>query len=132
MDNRNFNRRYELEIGQRFGKLLVTQVRPALLMVCDCGAEVAGRVPSHVVISRLKSCGCLRRATKKTVGYQHNDWTLIELLQDGSNAYMRQWSLRCKCGFMASKWEADLKANVIACETCRRDDSRAKKAESAP
>jgi hypothetical protein len=129
MDGRNFNRKYELEIGQRFGMLTVTQVRPALLMACDCGTEVTGRVPSHVVVSRLKSCGCLRRATKKTAGDQHNDWTLIQLLQDGSNAYMRRWSCRCKCGFMASKWEADLKPNVTACVTCRRNDKANKQVQ---
>lgn len=119
-----YNRKYELSIGQRFGRLLVTQVRPGLVMLCDCGAEVTNRVPSHVVISRLKSCGCLRNSTKKKVGYQHNDWTLIELLQDGSNAHMRQWSVRCKCGYVSTKWEADLKAKVTACGACRRNEQK--------
>ena len=57
-DSRTFGRKYELKIGERYGKLLVTQVRPKLTMMCDCGTEVTNRVPSHVVISRLKSCGC--------------------------------------------------------------------------
>lgn len=129
MDNRKFNRRYELEVGQRFGRLLVTQVRPKLTMMCDCGTEVTDRVPSHVVVNRLKSCGCIRRNAVKKAGYQHNDWTLIEKTQDGPSAYQRLWSVRCKCGFMASKWEADLKANVTACVTCRRNDSKAKQEE---
>jgi hypothetical protein len=123
-DRRDFGRKYELNVGDRFGKLLVTQVRPGLRMMCDCGTEVTDRVPSHVVRSRLKSCGCLRRNTAKKAGDQHNDWTLVEKTQDGPNAYLRKWLCRCKCGFTAQKWEADLKATVTACVTCRRNDEK--------
>ncbi len=128
-DSRDYGRKHELEVGARYGMLVVTQTRPGLVMRCDCGTEVLNRVPSHVVVSRLKSCGCLRRKAMKKAGDQHNDWTLVEMVQDGANAYMRRWLCRCKCGFTAQKWEADLKANVTACVTCRRNDKANKEVQ---
>ena len=119
-----YNRKHELSVGDRFGLLVVTKVRPGLVMQCDCGTLVTNRVPSHVVTSRLKSCGCLRMSKKKKVGDKLGDWELVELIQNGSNAYMRQWSLRCKCGFMSSKWEADLKPGITACISCRRNEQK--------
>lgn len=121
---RRCGRKYELEVGQRFGRLVVTQTRPGLVMRCDCGATVTGRTPAHVVDSRLKSCGCLRNKRTRQPGDRHNDWTLVELVQDGPNNLSRKWAVRCKCGFMASKWEADLKAKVTACVTCRRNEQK--------
>ena len=119
---RQYNRKHELSIGQRFGHLLVTEVRPGLVMLCDCGTLVTNRVPSHVVASRLKSCGCLRKANKKAVGTKVGDWEIVDLLQDGPNAHMRQWSIRCKCGYLSSKWESDLKPDLTACISCKRRD----------
>jgi hypothetical protein len=124
MSEYQYGRKHELAVGARYGMLVVTQTRPGLVMRCDCGVVVTNRVPSHVITSRLKSCGCLRKANKKKAGDQHNSWTLVELLQDGANAYMRRWSCRCRCGFMSSKWEADLKPAVTACVTCRRNEQR--------
>jgi hypothetical protein len=62
-----------VEVGQRFGRLAVTQTglhigqspkKPAgwraVTCLCDCGTEVTVAV-SHLTSGRNKSCGCLRK-----------------------------------------------------------------------
>lgn len=58
---RRCGRKHELAIGARYGRLVVTQTRPGLVMRCDCGATVSNRTPAHVAVSRVRSCGCGKR-----------------------------------------------------------------------
>lgn len=118
-DKRDFGRKYELHVGQRYGRLLVTQTRPKLVLLCDCGKTVDDRTPSHIAANRLRSCGCGKSPRPaRSPGDKHNEWTLVKLLEDGASTYLRLWSVECSCGYKASKYESDLKTNAVSCNAC--------------
>jgi very-short-patch-repair endonuclease len=79
---------YKKLIGQRFNKLLVTDVlfdannRLKCSCLCDCGNTLLV-TPSRLTSKHTKSCGCLRQAANlkyaELVGKKINKWTVREL-----------------------------------------------------
>lgn len=58
-----------MKVGNKFGRLLVTQVQPRGLCkcLCDCGKEVE-RSLRNLRSGHTKSCGCLRSEVAKREG----------------------------------------------------------------
>lgn len=71
------------QVGDRIGRLTVESVKPVRLR-CDCG-KLATYSFTHVVNSRVKSCGCLRQELTVTfvAGQEVAGMRLLQLVTDG-------------------------------------------------
>ena len=71
-----------------------------------------------------------RHATdsRKAVGDTHNEWTLIELLEDFGSAASRRWLLRCSCGILERRFENEIGYRYVSCSGCSRAAKKAARA----
>ena len=74
--NTQFQEKVLIEIGQRFGRLVVTSRMPNkdhslfFLCKCDCGNE-KGICKGSLVSGDTRSCGCLKRETSRITNLHH-------------------------------------------------------------
>lgn len=83
-----------LEIGMRFGRLVVTRMAP-LVALCDCGQLVTNRKAYHLSHNRLRSCGCLRRE-RIAVPHESATWRDIRCLNSADKVRFQRFAVTCK------------------------------------
>lgn len=83
-----------LEIGMRFGRLVVTRMAP-LVALCDCGQLVTNRKAYHLSHNRLRSCGCLRRE-RIAVPHESATWRDIRCLNPGEKVRWQRFAVVCR------------------------------------
>jgi len=84
----------ELNIGDRFGRLLVTRTSP-LVALCDCGQLVTNRKAYHLSHNRLRSCGCLKRE-RIAVPHESATWRGIVCLNPADKVRYQRFAVTCK------------------------------------
>lgn len=85
------------QVGDKIGRLTVESLKPITLR-CDCG-QVAAYSLSHVVRSRVRSCGCLSRenTTVYSVGQEVAGMRLLQLMTEG-RLEERKWLVQDQNG----------------------------------
>lgn len=89
--------RTQIHVGQRFGRLTVQALRPAVFK-CDCGQLVTNRMPYAVVHSNNPSCGCLRRSYTSKLRTASPNFVPIRILpgDEDRKAQFARWIVQCK------------------------------------
>lgn len=115
-------------VGDKFGRLTVTSLRP-FLMACDCGAEVRNRCPHHVTHNRLRSCGCLRRE-RREVPHSSSRWSSIRCTNPEQKVHFQRFDVTCvKCKRPSTVCYASVTASAKTrgCALCVQDAHEAKR-----
>lgn len=82
-----------VQVGMRFGRLLVTKLRP-MVALCDCGNIVTNRRAHHLAFGRLRSCGCLRKE-KVRVLTPNERWSSVECIDATEKIQYRKFRVTC-------------------------------------
>ena len=89
-----------LSIGDRFGRLVITNLRPApelpwhVAVACDCGVHKLVRI--YELGKDSRSCGCLQRAVASAMGHAKQG-------RPRNRPYDPQW----KCNTGIAEWQHD-------------------------
>ena len=118
-----------VHVGERFGRLTVTSVRP-FLMLCDCGTMVRDRVAHHVTRNRLRSCGCLKRE-KTEVPHTSFRWSEIRCVNPDEKVHFQRFDVTCvQCNRPSVVCYASVTSTkeTRGCKLCVQDAQEAKRA----
>lgn len=130
-------RKYELEVGQQFGFLTVTQNRPRLELQCACGKLVTGVTPWELTVAGRRSCGCKKRQGQVYVSEPIKEvFTVLEVAEAAEKAAYRSFHVKCKlCGRRNIMKQSSLKylrKRKFGCMFCSRKnkENRMKKTKA--
>ncbi|MCX7063076.1 MAG: hypothetical protein NT024_00570 [Proteobacteria bacterium] len=115
-------RKHHVNIGDRFGALVVESTDKKVIFRCDCGKQVTNLSPWNVVVSGCRSCGC----GKHRMGYInispafHEQFIIMQPMNAEEKAAYRTHKVKCKtCNRVQVMSQASLKNPIKRLHGCR-------------